>query len=120
MDGPLYLYDSISLPQRVWERKRDDCDGFSVLAAALLNQLNSKYKPVLLTAGLSPLSNSHTVCAFRSSETDLLWFFDNDQLRKVDAPAYLDIVTTIKGNDRLVCWDVRDPVTLKLIEFHIT
>ncbi|MFH1646258.1 MAG: hypothetical protein ABID71_01010, partial [Chloroflexota bacterium] len=38
MDGPLHLYDAISYPQTVWHRKKDDCDGFAVLAAALLRQ----------------------------------------------------------------------------------
>lgn len=117
MDGPLYLYDSISYPQKAWATKKDDCDGFASLAAALLNQLSADYHPVLVTAGLRPVGNSHTVCAFRAPG-DALWFYDNSYLRKFDCHNYREIVDIIKGNDRLVCWDVREPDSLKLIEFH--
>ncbi|MDP2719258.1 MAG: hypothetical protein Q8P44_05435, partial [Dehalococcoidia bacterium] len=39
-DGFLHLYDSVSYPQTVWAKKRDDCDGFSILAASLLQNLD--------------------------------------------------------------------------------
>ena len=50
MDGPLHLYDSISYPGTVWTRKKDDCDGFAILASALLRKWHPDSKPVLLTA----------------------------------------------------------------------
>lgn len=34
MDGPLHLFDCLSYPQATWAKKKDDCDGFAVLAAA--------------------------------------------------------------------------------------
>jgi len=49
-DGPLYLFDCISHPQKTWAQKNDDCDGFSSLAAALLKQWRPDSTPVLLTA----------------------------------------------------------------------
>ena len=65
MDGPLHLYDSISYPETVWARKKDDCDGFAILAATLLQRWNPDSKPVLLTAIIRPVGQSHTVCVFR-------------------------------------------------------
>ena len=52
MDGPLHLYDSISYPQTVWAKKKDDCDGFAILAATLLQRWQPGYRPVLVTAVL--------------------------------------------------------------------
>jgi len=117
MDGPLHLYDSISYPQRVWVKKKDDCDGFAILAATLLQKWQPGYQPVLITAMLRPVRNSHTVCAFRASG-EVIWFFDNSVLRRGDFKTYAEIVAGIKGDARLVCWDVRNPATFELIEFH--
>ena len=118
MDGPLHLYDCISYPQVTWSKKKDDCDGFACLAAALLNQLNQEYKPVLITAMVRPVRSSHTICAF-SSPQRTIWFFDNYSLRHGEWNAYSDVVKEIsKSPLKLVCWDVRDPSTLDMIEFH--
>ena len=81
MDGPLHLYDSISYPQTVWARKKDDCDGFAILAAALLQRWEPSSRPVLLTAMLRPMRRSHTVCVFNVPGAGL-WFFDNGTLRR--------------------------------------
>lgn len=115
-DSLWHLYDSISYPQMTWSRKKDDCDGFSSLAAALLSHLNPDYRPVLVTAVVHPVKFSHTVCAFQG-EGDLC-FFDNDRLRCESCHTPSDVVVKITGARELVCWDVRDPATLKLIEFH--
>lgn len=118
MDGPLHLFDSISYPQVTWAKKKDDCDGFACLAAALLNQLNKDYNSVLITVMVRPVRTSHTVCGFEAPEEGL-WFFDNDALRRVDCKTYNDVAALIsKGTDRLVCWDVRKHDSFKLIEFH--
>jgi hypothetical protein len=118
MDGPLHLYDSISYPEVTWTKKKDDCDGFASLAAALLNQLDEGYAPALLTVMVRPLRRSHTVCAFKAPSGGL-WFFDNASLRRVECQGYADIAGLISESvDRLVCWDVRDPATLEMIEFH--
>ena len=118
MDGPLHLYDSISYPQVTWRKKKDDCDGFSSLAAALLKQWNPACNPVLVTAMVRPVQKSHTVCVFTASVAGL-WFFDNDILRDEDYQTYSDVVARItRDARRLVCWDVRDPDTLELLEFH--
>jgi len=118
MDGPLHLFDCISYPQATWAKKKDDCDGFAILAAELLNQWNPNYRPVLLTAMVRPIRASHTVCAFTTPQHSL-WFFDNYLLRREDCPTYDNVVAKISQSaQRLVCWDVREPATLKMIEFH--
>lgn len=119
MDGPLHLYDAISYPQTVWHKKKDDCDGFSVLAAAMLRQWRPDSRPVLVTAMLRPVKRSHTVCAFRAEDGDLC-FFDNYRLRQEGYHSYAEIVDAVKRDFELVCWDVADPTTLETIEFHST
>ena len=118
MDGPLHLFDSISYPQTVWAKKKDDCDGFAILAAELLKRLAPNYKPLLITAMVRPIRASHTVCAFSSTQGSI-WFFDNRVLRRGNWQTYDDVATEIsKPPLRLVCWDVRNPTTLEMIEFH--
>jgi len=117
MDGPFHLFDAISYPQTVWAKKKDDCDGFAILAATLLQRWEPSSRPVLLTAMLRPMRRSHTVCGFTVPGAGL-WFFDNSALRRGHFQTYADIVTEIKGKARLVCWDVVDPDTLQTIEFH--
>ena len=117
-DGLLHLYDAISYPQTVWTRKKDDCDGFAVLAAALLTQWNPDSKPVPITVMLKPMQRSHTVCGFYASGQGLL-FFDNALLRQDSFQNYAEIVDKVKGDAKLICWDVVDPVTFETIEFHL-
>jgi hypothetical protein len=117
MDGPLHLYDSISYPETVWYKKKDDCDGFAILASKLLPGLQWNTNPVLITAIVRPVRSSHTVCGFSNSEGTLN-FFDNSSLRRGDFNTYADIVAWIKGDAKLVCWDVRNPVTFEVVEFH--
>ena len=117
-DGFWHLYDSISYPQTVWAGKKDDCDGFSILASELLRRWNPDANPVLVTAIVRPVRFSHTVCAFRH-EGDLL-FFDNDKLRRGDFNDYADVVDRFarrKGRT-VICWDVVHPDTLQTLEFH--
>jgi hypothetical protein len=117
-EGLLHLYDSISYPQTVWVRKKDDCDGFAVLAAALLQQYKPEYKPVLLTALVRPVKKSHTVCVFSLSEGSL-GVFDNARLHHEEHGTYPDVASRIsKGKGRLLCWDVRKPESFEMIEFH--
>ena len=118
MDGPLHLFDCISYPNVTWAKKKDDCDGFSSLAAALLKQWNPNCNPVLMTAMVRPVRKSHTVCVFINSQ-DTLCFFDNSSLRCENCKTYGKVVARISRNtDRLICWDVRNPATLELVEFH--
>lgn len=118
MDGPLHLFDCISYPQVTWAKKRDDCDGFASLAAELLRRWDSNCNPVLVTAMMRPVRASHTVCAFTSRQGSLC-FFDNDSLRADSGQAYAEVVATISQHaQRLVCWDVRNPTTLEMLEFH--
>lgn len=117
MDGPLHLYDAISYPETVWSKKKDDCDGFAVLAANLLQKLQPDTKPVLITAMVRPVHNSHTVCGFSNADGTLS-FFDNNSLRQGDFKEYADIVAQIKGKAKLVCWYVRNPVTFEMAEFN--
>ncbi len=117
MDSPLHLYDSISYPETVWYKKKDDCDGFAILASKLLPRLQSTTNPVLVTAIVRPVRNSHTVCGFSNADGTLS-FFDNNSLRQGDFKEYADIVAQIKGDAKLVCWDVRNPITFGIVEFH--
>lgn len=117
MDGPLHLFDSISYPQTVWFKKKDDCDGFAVLAAALLKQWKPSSKPVLITAMLRPMRRSHTVCGFYASDEEL-WVFDNNALCQGSFRTYAEIAEKIRGDTKLICWDVVDPDILETIEFH--
>ena len=117
-DGLLHLYDSISYPQTVWKKEKDDCDGFSVLAAALLVNWNSDTCPVLVTAIMHPVKSSHTVCVFVAPD-GTLHYFDNANLRSNDFYSYEEIVGEIcPSPNKLVCWDVRQPEDLALVEFH--
>jgi len=118
MDGPFHLFDSISYPQTVWAKKKDDCDGFAILAAALLQQWQPESKPVLITAMLRPVRKSHTVCAFNVPGAGL-WFFDNYTLRRGHYRTYADIAAEVQGKARMVCWDVVEPDTLQTLEFHV-
>ena len=118
MDGPYHLFDAISYPQTVWAKKKDDCDGFAVLAAALLKQWQPETRPVLVTAMLRPVRKSHTVCAFSVPGAGL-WFFDNDTLRRGRYRTYADIAAAVREKARMVCWDVVDPDTLQVQEFHV-
>lgn len=119
MDGPLHLFDCVSYPQVTWLKKKDDCDGFSSLAAALLSGWDANSRPVLVTALVRPVRQSHTVCAF-SSPDGALSYFDNSVLHSGDCASVEEIVASIShGSQRLVCWDVRDPLTFELLEFHI-
>ena len=118
MDGPLHLFDCISYPQTTWSKKKDDCDGFASLAAKLLDQWDAKYNPVLVTAIVRPVRVSHTVCAFLAPQGGV-WFFDNYSLRRENCQTYNDVVVKIIPPDhKLLCWDVRKPTTLELLEFH--
>ncbi len=62
MDGPLHLFDCINYPQVTWTKKKDDCDGFAILAAELLHRWN--LNPVLVTTMVRPVRASYTVCVF--------------------------------------------------------
>ena len=116
-DGPLHLYDSISYPQTVWATKKDDCDGFAVLAAELLRRWSVESSPVLVTVMVRPAQQSHTVCVFKHNGN--LWYFSNWELRQGDFHSYQDIVAQVTGSDKkLVCWDVVAPDTLETLEFH--
>ena len=117
MDSPFHLYDSISLPGTVWDKKRDDCDGFAVLAATLLKRWKPSTNPKLVTVMLHPVRESHTVCAFREGEH--LRFFDNYYLNKGNYQSYEEIVGQVqKRGERIVCWDAVDPESLRTLEFH--
>ncbi len=117
-EGFLHLYDSISYPQTVWAKKEDDCDGFAILAAELLQRWTPSTAPVLVTAIVRPTKFSHTVCAFRHG--DGLLFFDNAELRRGDFHEYGDVAAQLARRGRsLICWDVVKPDMLETLEFHV-
>jgi len=112
------LFDCVSYPQRVWDRKQDDCDGYAVLAAELLKRWSPETEPVMVTAMVAPLKNCHSVCVFKLGGN--LRYFNNRDLSPGIFQSYEDIITDFtKPTDRLVCWDVVKPDMLEQVEFHI-
>jgi len=118
MDGPLHLFDCISYPQVTWAKKKDDCDGFASLAAELLIRWDANCNPVFVTVMVRPVRDSHTVCVFTTSQGTLC-FFDNSSLRCENYQTYGEVARAISQKaQELICWDVRNPVTFEMIEFH--
>ena len=116
MDGPLHLFDSISYPQTVWKRKKDDCDGFAVLACELLDRLNPSCAPALVTVMVRPVKKSHSVCVFTAEEGGLS-VFDNGRL-KTGFTGYPEVIAMLTEKaERLICWDARKHDTFELLEF---
>jgi hypothetical protein len=116
-DGFFHLYDALSYPQTVWAKKKDDCDGFAVLAAELIKSFEPSRHPLLVTAVVRPLRRSHTVCAFKDGPR--LAFFDNARLRQGNYNKHGDIVAEFTQRaEKVVCWDVAKPNTLETLEFH--
>jgi hypothetical protein len=111
------FFDCVSYPQRVWTTKKDDCDGFAILAAALLNNWDPQTQPVIVTAGVTPLANSHSVCVFKLGGG--LKYFSNAALQPGIYQTYGEIVANFTPPNRLICWDVVKPDTLKQLEFHV-
>ena len=119
-DSFLHLFDSISLPEVVWDKRRDDCDGFAILAAALLKKLDPATNPKIVTVMLLPIKESHTVCVFQDNGE--LCFFDNKSLRRNNHQSFEEIVEWVLQNrrgKRIICWDVIEPESLQTLEFHI-
>ena len=111
------LFDCVSYPQRVWARKKEDCDGFAVLAAELLNHWDPQTKPVIVTAMVTPMANCHSVCVFRQGGN--LRYFSNAALRPGTFVSYGEIVANYTPPNRLICWDVVKPDTLEQLEYHV-
>lgn len=119
LDGPLHLWDAISYPQTTWRTKRDDCDGFAVLAAELLHRLDAAHEPLLLTAIVLPLRRAHTVCVFSEPGQDGLRVFDNERLLADRFPSRAAVAEWVaQRGETAVCWDVVTHDTLRVVEFH--
>jgi hypothetical protein len=116
-DGLPQLFDCVSYPQRVWSKKKDDCDGFAILAAELLKRWNPQTDPVMVTAMVAPMKNSHSVCVFNQGEN--LRYFSNEALNPGLFQNYREIVANFTPPNRLICWDVVQPGTLEQLEFHV-
>jgi hypothetical protein len=115
-DGLAELFDCVSYPQRVWATKKDDCDGYAILAATLLKQLPTPTNPKLVTAMVTPLAQSHSVCAFEAGGG--YRYFSNGDLMPGVFTGYEAIVKDYTKAYRLVAWDVVAPETLKELEYH--
>jgi hypothetical protein len=84
----------------------------------LLQKWNPDTNPVLLTAIIRPVQQSHAVRVFRLPG-EKLRVFDNASLHDEEYEAYPVVMSRISENKgRMVCWDVRDPQTFNMIEFH--
>lgn len=116
-DGFFHLYDSISYPQRVWAKKRDDCDGFAILAAELLQRWDPTTNPVLVTAMVKPVKSCHTICIFQDGPK--LAYFSNSNLHRGNFRKYEDVVADFTQKyEYVICWDVVRPDTFGQIYFH--
>jgi hypothetical protein len=111
------LFDCVSYPQRVWTKKKDDCDGFAVLAAELLNRWDPQTAPVIVTVMVAPLKRSHSVCVFNQGGG--LRYFSNKELNPGLFQNYREIVDNFTPPHRLICWDAVKPDMLEQLEFHI-
>jgi len=117
-DGPLHLFDSISRPAATWSRRRDDCDGFAALAAALIEGVNPLTRPLLVTVATWPLAQSHTVCAFRDLDDDSWRTFDNAQLLDERFASVDDVARRIaRRGEGVLCWDVVEPRGLRPLRY---
>ena len=112
------LFDCVSYPQRVWAKKKDDCDGFTVLTAELLKRWDPATEPVMVTAMVTPMKNSHSVCVFKQGG-NLRYFSNNKYLKPGSFNSYDEIIADFTKSNRLVCWDVVRPDTLEQVEFHL-
>ena len=114
------MWDAIEDPRQVWKRKAGDCDGSSVLAAALTKALFPGTRPVLLTVVSRNFARSHTVCVYEKEGH--LWEISNWHRAAPKGPYRNkeEIATSVAWRTRapIVCWDVVDPETLEQLEFH--
>jgi hypothetical protein len=117
-DGFAELFDRVSYPHRVWSKKKDDCDGFAVLAAALLDQWDKKTNPVIVTAMVPSLAHCHSVCVFEMGG-GLRYFSNSDLSPKIFTSYDKVIADFVNPAYRLVCWDVVEHDTLKKLEHHV-
>lgn len=114
------LFDVISYPQTVWFKKEDDCDGFAILAAALLEQARNSVPRLgnvfLLTVVGRPLENSHTVCVFDID--GVLYVADNNYVYRSSRTTIDKIAEDYlkKNFKKPYCWQLID-VNLKEIKY---
>jgi len=60
---------------------------------------------------------SHTVCVFKEGEH--VRFFNNSSLDDGRYETYGGVVEKLCSDvDRLVCWDMVNPTSLQVLEFH--
>ena len=112
------LFDCVSYPQRVWAKRKDDCDGFAILAAELLKRWDPQTDPVMVTAMVTPMKDCHSVCVFKQGGS--LRYFSNERLEPGIFQSYANIVADLtRPPKRLICWDVVKPDTLEQLEFHV-
>jgi hypothetical protein len=117
-DGPRHLYDAISYPGAVWARRRDDCDGYAILAATLLARIDSRSAPLLVTAIVLPVKRAHTVCAFREPGVEGFRAFDNARLLDTRFASLETVARYIaRRGARGICWDVVRPADLRPLVF---
>ena len=118
-DGPRHLYDAISHPGAVWARRRDDCDGFAILAATLLARIDPRFAPLLVSAVVLPISESHTVCAFRDGAGEGYRVFDNARLREERYASLEEVAELLAGRGKVrLYWDVVRPADLRTLAFQ--
>lgn len=118
MEGPLHLFDCIHYPQRTWFRKRGDADDFACLFAELLYRSRPDSNPVLVTVVTRPIRRTNTVCVFTNPQ-GALQVFDLGRIGR-GYQTYDEVVASISERaQKLVCWDIRNPITLEMLECHV-
>ena len=112
----LLWMDCLSYPETVWKRKKDDCDGKAILAAALLRQIGRR--GLLLSVIMLPLKKSHAVCVF--DDIGRTRYFSNSNLVTMLG---LDIdmrsvISAVAKKNHVLAWSLVDPKTFKVLEVH--
>jgi hypothetical protein len=117
-DAAFHLYDAVSNPATTWAKKQDDCDGFAALAAELLTRIDVRHAPMLVTVVVLPLRRAHTVCAFRSLDSNEVRVFDNARLVEERFDSLDGVVGYVaRRGERAIAWDIVRPGDLRPVAF---
>jgi len=109
-------WDCLSYAETVWARKKDDGDGFAILACELCKQLG--IKAYILSVFTSPGQYSHAVAFGRHSGNPFM--FNNGRLVWFDAAHTVEhVVQNAASGHDVVAWSLEDHETGELVRLHI-
>lgn len=113
------LGDVLQTPEWTWAHKKDDCDGFALVALAAMAQSKIRWG-YLLTVITRPIKESHSVALFPwdaivhpesgiviTPATEWKWT-SNAQLKKCHAASFSDLIRQVFLDRKILLVDVRD------------